>query len=91
MVVGQRNVTLNPAAVFAELDGEAVLLHLETGVYFGLNGVGTEIWKLIEKGHRVDRVLDLLYDEYEIDYGQLRVEVEEFLDRLVAAGLAALS
>jgi hypothetical protein len=35
--------------VFRELDGEAVLLHLEDGVYFGLDPVGTRLWQLIEQ------------------------------------------
>src|SRR5438874_308601 len=31
----------------SELDGEAVILDLTSGVYFGLNGVGARIWELL--------------------------------------------
>jgi len=33
--------------LFRELDGEAVLLNLKTGIYFGLNPVATRMWQLI--------------------------------------------
>jgi len=31
-----------------DLQGELVLLNLRTGVYFGLDAVGSRIWQLIE-------------------------------------------
>ena len=38
--------------VSREVGGEAVLLNLATGTYFGLDGVGTEIWNLLAReGH----------------------------------------
>ena len=33
--------------IFRELDGEAILLNLATGMYFGLDQVGTRLWALI--------------------------------------------
>ena len=33
--------------VFRQLDDEAVLLNLKTGIYFGLNDVGARVWQLI--------------------------------------------
>ncbi len=38
--------------IFRELDGEAVILNLDTGIYFGLDAVGTRIWRLIEERSR---------------------------------------
>jgi len=55
-------VTLSDDAVFRELDGEAVVLNLETGMYYGLDAVGTVIWRAVESSgtlrHALDRVLD---------------------------------
>ncbi|MFK7848124.1 MAG: PqqD family protein, partial [Rhodothermales bacterium] len=33
----------------ADLEGEAVLLNIQSGRYFGLNEVGTSIWSLIKE------------------------------------------
>jgi hypothetical protein len=34
--------------VACDLDGDAVILHLSTGTYFGLNAVASQVWKLIQ-------------------------------------------
>ena len=44
--------------IFRELDGEAVILNLDTGIYFGLDAVGTRIWRLIEERKPLRIVLD---------------------------------
>ena len=36
-------ITVGKNAVFRDLDGEAVILDLESGTYFGLNDVGTRM------------------------------------------------
>jgi len=35
--------------IFRELNGEAVILNLDNGTYFGLNSVGMRIWQLCEQ------------------------------------------
>ena len=42
-------VRLGPDVVYRELGGEMVLLNLKTGVYFGLNETGAEMWTLLLK------------------------------------------
>jgi hypothetical protein len=39
-----------PGVLFRDLAGEAVLLDLEAGTYFGLNEVGTRAWNLLGGG-----------------------------------------
>jgi len=33
--------------VSAELEGEAVILHLADGIYYGLDGAGALVWELL--------------------------------------------
>jgi hypothetical protein len=51
--------------VFRELDGEAVILNLSSGIYFGLDETGTRMWRLIEEHGNLRAVLDALCTEYE--------------------------
>lgn len=68
------DVRLEPAAVlrhrsgvlFRELEGEAVLLDLDAGTYFGLNEVGTRAWALIGEGVALGGVREVLLREYEV-------------------------
>jgi coenzyme PQQ synthesis protein D (PqqD) len=62
-------------AVFRELDGEAVILQLEDGVYFGLDPVGTRLWQLIQAHGRLDGVVDAALGEFDVDRTRLETDV----------------
>jgi hypothetical protein len=91
MVVGQKHVVPNESVVGAELDGEAVLLNVDTGVYFGLDALATRIWNLITQGATEDQIVNHLLEEYEAERAQLSADTAEFLELLVAKGLARIS
>jgi len=52
--------------LFQELEGEAVLLNLKTGVYFGLDPVGARIWKLLAEHNRLGAIAEVITEEYEV-------------------------
>jgi hypothetical protein len=74
-------------AVFRDLDGEAVILHLDSGTYFGLNAVGTRIWQLLERDGRLTAVLDDLRAEYDAAPDVLERDLLDVVARLVEARL----
>jgi hypothetical protein len=76
--------------IFRELDGEAVVLNLDTGIYFGLDAVGTRIWQLIEERKPLRLILDTLVDEYEAPSDRLRRDLLAFVDQLTGKGLVVL-
>ena len=73
--------------VFRELDGEAIILHLDSGTYFGLDGVGTSIWRRLERQESVGVVVDALVGEFEVDAPRARLDVEQLITQLVDKGL----
>jgi hypothetical protein len=73
---------LNKEAVFRDLHGEAVILDLGSGTYFGLNPVGTRIWQLIERHGRLQAVLDELCREYDATPAELERDLLELVARL---------
>jgi Coenzyme PQQ synthesis protein D (PqqD) len=73
--------------IFRELDGEAVVLNLDTGIYFGLDAVGTRIWRLIEERKALKAVLDTLIDEYDAPPDHLQRDLLAFVERLNTKGL----
>ena len=75
------------AAVFRDLDGEAVILDLDSGTYFGLNAVGTRIWQLMERDGRLTAVLDDLRTEYDAAPDVLERDLLDLVARLVDARL----
>jgi len=73
--------------IFRELDGEAVVLNLDTGIYFGLDAVGTRIWRLLAERKPLKAVLDSLIDEYEAPPDRLQRDLLAFVERLDDKGL----
>ena len=86
----ENTFTLGKDTVFRDLDGEAVILHLGSGTYFGLNTVGTRIWQLIERHGRIEAVLDELCQEYDAGRDELQRDLLELVARLAEARLVEL-
>ena len=75
-------IRIRKDVVFRDLEGELVLLNLATGVYFGLDPVGTRIWALIDEGRTVDDIVHVMTAEYEIDADACRADLACFLATL---------
>lgn len=86
----ENTFTLGTDAVFRELDGEAVILDLGSGTYFGLNAVGTRIWQLIDQHGRLTAVLDELCQEYDADRDVLERDLLALVGRLADARLVVM-
>jgi hypothetical protein len=70
-----------------DLDGEAVLLDLRSGRYFGLNGTGARVWALLKDGlERVD-IAEQLVEEFDVDVDTARADVDAFVDTLIERAL----
>lgn len=76
-------VRINDDVVFRDLEGEIVLLHLKTGVYFGLDPVGTRIWHLIQEKQSLRDVLASLLEEYEVAEAQCAQDLFGLVTRMV--------
>jgi hypothetical protein len=73
---------LSPDVVFRNLDGEAVLLDLGSGTYFGLNEVGTRIWQMIEAGDDEPAIVSTLAAEYAAERAAIAADVERLIGEL---------
>jgi len=77
--------------VAAELDGEAVLLDVSSGLYYGLDEVGSRIWMLLNEAPGLEAIVSRLRDEYEAAPDDLQRDVAAFIDALVARGLVRVA
>ena len=79
-----------PPQVMSRLVGdETVLLDLESGIYFGLDGVGRQIWESVASGHSLGEIIAEVVAAYEVDEAQAESDVIEFVRDLVERGLLA--
>ncbi len=84
-------VTINPDVAFRELDGELVILNLETGTYFGLDEVGARAWRLIGDHGSLGDVFEALRSEYQVAPPVLEHDLLELVDQLCAKGLTCVA
>jgi hypothetical protein len=92
MLRDESRISLTPEQVSAELDGEAVVLNLKDGVYFGLNPVGTRVWSLLKEGpKRVAELRQAILDEYDVGFQECDDDLRSLLTSLDEHGLIAVS
>ena len=81
-------IARSDTALSTEVDGEAVLIGIETGRYYGLDAIGTAIWKGIEQPCRLDALCARLIEDFEGDPAVIEQETRTFVAQLVERDLA---
>ena len=85
------NIIISSEVLAQEVDGETVLLDLQSESYFGLDEVGTRIWQLLQEHNELQKVFDIMLEEYEVDAKQLENDLNELLEKLVDAKLITIT
>ena len=80
-------LTIPPQVMSRLVDDETVILDLESGMYFGLDGVGKRIWESIEAGSSLGEAAAQVASEYEVTEDQALADIIEFTSDLVERGL----
>lgn len=70
-----------------ELGGEAVVLNLDTGTYYGLDQVGTRAWQVLQQPRSLAELRDLIVDEFDVTPERCEADLLSFVASLNAHGL----
>ena len=70
----------------AEIDGDTVMMSIERGEYYGLDTIGSEIWKMLATPLSVAAICETMITRYEVAPEQCQRDVIAFLDDLVSDG-----
>ena len=73
--------------VFRELEGEAVLLNLDSGIYFGLDAIGTCIWQGLDRRDPLETIVTALVDAYDVDGATADADTRRLVAQLLDKGL----
>ena len=83
----KQHVKIPPDVLFQIVNGETVLLNLKNEKYFGLDEVGTRVWQLLNDECDLQKVFEIMLDEYDVDADQLEHDINKLVRELVAAEL----
>jgi coenzyme PQQ synthesis protein D (PqqD) len=78
----QRFRVNTPNVTHETIDGEAVIINLDSGNYYSLVEVGSFIWDLVGKGVSASEVQDLVIQTYEGNATDIDRGVQELLAQL---------
>jgi hypothetical protein len=84
-------VSIPDSVLSTELHDEGVLLNLETGEYFGLDGVGMEMWKLLRANGDVGAARAALLEQYDVAEDVLAKDLDELIAKLAERKLLVLA
>ena len=87
VIVGGSLVVDSSHVVHETIDGEAILIHLGTGTYYSLDGVGAEVWGVLATGVSASALLAASRERYEGDPDEIGAELSRLLDELLREGL----
>ena len=73
--------------VSCDLAGEAAILNIKNGVYYGLDPVGARIWSLMQEPRAVAEIQNTITGEYDVEPERCARDLVELLQKLLAEGL----
>ena len=84
-------ISRSPSVLTAEVDGEIVMMSIEQSHYFGLDQIGSDIWKRIEPPCSFAALIDGLAADYEADRATITTDVKTLLVHIVERDIVRLT
>jgi len=91
MISRQALITISDSQVSCDLAGEAAILNLADGVYYGLDQVGAYVWKMLGEPRTLGDLCDKVLEEYDVDPEQCEHDIAALIGELEAKGLVTVS
>ena len=77
--------------LFCELGDGAVILDMRSGVYYGLDAVGTSVWALIQESNSVGNILSSLLNEYDVELEHCEQDLKKLFGEMAALNLIEIT
>ena len=77
----------NSRVTWRVLEGDCILLHLDSGVYYTLNSVGRFLWESLDGKRSLSDIHEAMLDRYEADAERVKSDLLEILEDLVREDL----
>jgi coenzyme PQQ synthesis protein D (PqqD) len=85
-----QRVKLSDDVLISDLQGESVILNVNSQRYYGLDKVGTRFLTLLSNSESIEHAFANLSDEYDVESDELRGDLTDLLTELTKAGLVEI-
>ena len=86
----EQRLEFAPDVATSDLHGELVLLNFSSETYFGLDEVGARIVTVLTEKPSIERGVQALCEEFDVDEQRLREDVQRLIAELLDGGLVEL-
>lgn len=76
-----------PDVIAESIDGEVIIINLNSGAYYSSLGSGASVWQALVASHSIEEALDLIATQYQTDRSEIEADVLQFVSHLVDEGL----
>lgn len=80
-------VVQNEQYIASDMNGETVMMNVESGKYYNLGMVGGRIWELSSSPVSLENIVNTLVAEYDVTYDVCLEQVSEFAGQMFKEGL----
>jgi len=87
----ETRVVASQEQVSCDLGGEAAILNLKNGIYYGLDPVGARVWNLIQQPRTLAELREILVAEYDVDAARVESDIRDLLTQLLDNELVEIS
>ncbi len=77
----------NPELIATDMDGDTVMMNIEHGEYYGISGVGSRVWELLEKPVTIEEIVTIICREFDVSQVTCKADMGQFINELEALGL----
>jgi hypothetical protein len=84
-------ISRSPSVLTAEVDGEIVMMSIEQGQYFGLDDIGSDIWKRLDSPCAFADLVDRLAADYDADRASIAADVRTLLESMAVQDVVRLA
>jgi hypothetical protein len=89
-VLPEAMIAASADQVCCQLNGQAVILNLKTGSYYGLDEVGSRVWALIQQPKSWTDLRNVLLSEFDVEPGICERDLSDLIDGLSGFGLVRI-
>ncbi|GGI95727.1 lasso peptide biosynthesis PqqD family chaperone [Paenibacillus hunanensis] len=83
----QQRFVQNKNYIASDMNGEKVMLDVQSGKYYNLGTIGGRIWDLSAQASTVDEIVARLLEEYEVSQEVCKQQVTTFMGQMLSEGL----
>lgn len=83
-----KNFKLNtPGVTYEMIDGEAIIINLDSGYYYNSQKLGALIWECLSKGASKIEIIEKLSEKFSEYKAQVSEDIEEFVKKAISEKL----